>query len=170
MTSEDGDESMARLDNHSSVAGLPTPPVKPKGLAWLLSFLLRAVVMALVLALFFVFAGVAVCFLLILGLVGRVLRRRRRLFEAMVGPPSPESCGLSPEELRRLPCFSYCGGSGAQDCAVCLEGFQEGGWCRALPGCNHVFHRLCVDRWLENSPLCPICRGSVTSRPPLIGS
>ncbi|KAL0906415.1 hypothetical protein M5K25_024910 [Dendrobium thyrsiflorum] len=169
MTSEDGDESMALLDCHRPFEGLSSPPVKPIGGAWLLSFLLRAVVMAVALALFFIFAGIAVFFLLLLCLIGRILRRRRRLFEAMVGPPALESDGLSPEELQCLPCFSYSGRPEAQDCAVCLEEFREGGWCRALPGCNHVFHKLCVDRWLEKSPLCPICRCSVTNWPPLIG-
>ncbi|PKA58693.1 RING-H2 finger protein ATL56 [Apostasia shenzhenica] len=169
MTSEDGDDYMARFDHRRSIPVPLAPPsavVKPKGGARLLSFFLRAVVMAVALALFFLFAGIAVLLLLLLCVVGRVLRRRRRFFHSMIRPMPEERCGLTPDEMRCLPCFSYEVGTEAAeaiptDCAVCLDGFGEGEWCRALPGCSHVFHAICVDRWLEKAAICPICRGSV---------
>ncbi|KAG0454042.1 hypothetical protein HPP92_025346 [Vanilla planifolia] len=167
MTSEDGDDAMA-LANSRPITVSSFPAAKPEGGARLLSFLLRGIVMAVALALFFVLAGIAVFILLLLFVLGRVLRRRRRLFHAMVRPLPAESCGLSQEELQCLPCFCFSGRQEAIEmfqceCAVCLDVFREGEWCRAIPGCNHVFHALCVDRWLEKSQFCPICRGSAVT-------
>lgn len=46
-------------------------------------------------------------------------------------------------------------------CAVCLEKFSgclEGeDQLRRMP-CQHVYHKDCVVRWLEESHLCPLCR------------
>jgi hypothetical protein len=46
-------------------------------------------------------------------------------------------------------------------CAVCLEKFSD--WLegedplRRMP-CQHVYHKDCIVRWLEESHLCPLCR------------
>ena len=43
-------------------------------------------------------------------------------------------------------------------CLVCLGDYEEGEECRVLQ-CRHVFHRECVDRWLEQGAnSCPACR------------
>ncbi|KAG9455969.1 hypothetical protein H6P81_000477 [Aristolochia fimbriata] len=47
------------------------------------------------------------------------------------------------------------------DCAVCLSGFEDAELLRVLPKCKHVFHRHCLDPWLESHPGCPLCRGIV---------
>ncbi|GAB2224248.1 hypothetical protein Drorol1_Dr00005000 [Drosera rotundifolia] len=47
------------------------------------------------------------------------------------------------------------------ECAVCLQDFQEGDLLRGLPGCRHVFHRDCVDPWLNSHVTCPLCRTSL---------
>nr|XP_043607771.1 E3 ubiquitin-protein ligase RHA2B-like [Erigeron canadensis] len=45
-----------------------------------------------------------------------------------------------------------------KECSVCLSGLEEGDEIRKLR-CKHVFHRGCVDTWLENDrATCPICR------------
>ncbi|KAF7806102.1 RING-H2 finger protein ATL56-like [Senna tora] len=67
------------------------------------------------------------------------------------------------EELKNLPCFEYKegkkGGDGSLvDCAVCLESFKVGDLCRFLPMCRHTFHVPCIDSWILNTPICPICR------------
>ncbi|EFJ48585.1 hypothetical protein VOLCADRAFT_60307 [Volvox carteri f. nagariensis] len=47
---------------------------------------------------------------------------------------------------------------GTGTCTVCLGGFVTGEELRLLPGCGHVFHRCCIDRWLSTSATCPNCR------------
>ncbi|CAN6239554.1 unnamed protein product [Urochloa humidicola] len=73
--------------------------------------------------------------------------------------------GLSAEDLSRLPCHEHeskvAAGGGGGECAVCLEAFQAGDRCRALPGCEHGFHAQCVDPWLRKSRVCPVCRAVV---------
>ncbi|KAK8955901.1 RING-H2 finger protein ATL56 [Platanthera guangdongensis] len=161
MDSEICDESMPILHRRRRPAGTIRFPLEKPGGARLLSFFLRIVVMAIALALFFLFAGIAVFTLIFLCVIGRVLRRRQ-LIESVIRPPQAAvRRGLSQEEMRLLSCFSYAGVI-PSECAVCLEELREGELCRALPGCNHVFHRPCVDRWLERSEMCPICRGDVT--------
>lgn len=54
--------------------------------------------------------------------------------------------------------------AGANDenraCAVCMEDFAVGEEQRTLP-CFHRFHKGCIDKWLENSGICPICKNRV---------
>ena len=57
------------------------------------------------------------------------------------------------------------GGGGAaaaavQDCAVCLEAPQPGEVVRTL-GCLHAFHKDCIDKWLQRSTTCPVCKHAV---------
>ncbi|KAI4344677.1 hypothetical protein L6164_011876 [Bauhinia variegata] len=48
-------------------------------------------------------------------------------------------------------------------CAVCLNQLKMEDEVRELTNCYHVFHRECIDRWLDHdhdnhSPTCPLCR------------
>ncbi|XP_030517244.1 probable E3 ubiquitin-protein ligase XERICO [Rhodamnia argentea] len=44
-------------------------------------------------------------------------------------------------------------------CAVCLTGIEGRHEVRELLNCSHVFHRECLDRWVEeNQVTCPLCR------------
>jgi len=40
------------------------------------------------------------------------------------------------------------------ECPICLEETRL----RAWPGCHHAFCVGCTDRWVRNSPNCPLCR------------
>ncbi|XP_019429888.1 PREDICTED: E3 ubiquitin-protein ligase RHA1B-like [Lupinus angustifolius] len=45
------------------------------------------------------------------------------------------------------------------NCAVCLNEFEEVDEIRRLANCTHVFHRGCLDRWIEyDQKTCPLCR------------
>uniref|UniRef100_A0A7N2MSJ7 RING-type domain-containing protein n=1 Tax=Quercus lobata TaxID=97700 RepID=A0A7N2MSJ7_QUELO len=47
------------------------------------------------------------------------------------------------------------------ECAVCMCEIEEGEEIRQLT-CDHLFHRVCLDRWLGYKRLtCPLCRGSL---------
>ncbi|MCO5611377.1 hypothetical protein L7F22_065630 [Adiantum nelumboides] len=75
--------------------------------------------------------------------------------------------GLSSETRQALPLTAYNAGlhSGAHadaDCSVCLQEFHKDQEVRLLPFCRHLFHRGCLDRWLEQEQLtCPVCRSSL---------
>lgn len=44
-------------------------------------------------------------------------------------------------------------------CVVCLNEFEENDEIRRLINCEHIFHRGCLDRWMEYDQItCPLCR------------
>ena len=51
-----------------------------------------------------------------------------------------------------------------ESCVVCLYDFSGGEEIRRLINCRHVFHRECVDRWMDNKQVtCPLCRTAFIS-------
>ncbi|XP_040429402.1 E3 ubiquitin-protein ligase RNF130 isoform X3 [Cygnus olor] len=42
-------------------------------------------------------------------------------------------------------------------CAVCIESYKQNDVVRILP-CKHVFHKACVDPWLNEHCTCPMCK------------
>jgi hypothetical protein len=45
-------------------------------------------------------------------------------------------------------------------CSICREDYQDGDTVRLL-GCNHYFHKNCIDSWLSTNDSCPYCRQDV---------
>lgn len=46
-----------------------------------------------------------------------------------------------------------------QECSICLCRMEVGDEVRELK-CDHIFHRVCLDRWIGQGRLtCPLCRG-----------
>ncbi|KAB1215628.1 putative RING finger protein P4H10.07 [Morella rubra] len=44
-------------------------------------------------------------------------------------------------------------------CSVCLNCVERSHEIRELLNCSHVFHRECLDRWVDESQVtCPLCR------------
>ncbi|XP_022862154.1 E3 ubiquitin-protein ligase RHA2B-like [Olea europaea var. sylvestris] len=51
------------------------------------------------------------------------------------------------------------------ECAVCLCKIEEGDEIRELR-CDHLFHRVCLDRWLGYGHMtCPLCRNILKFAP-----
>ncbi|CAJ0934744.1 unnamed protein product, partial [Mesorhabditis belari] len=54
---------------------------------------------------------------------------------------------------------------GENECAICLtdliEFGEKGSILATLDSCSHVFHPLCIDRWLQQTTNCPMCRNIV---------
>ncbi|XP_058497323.1 RING finger protein 150a [Solea solea] len=46
------------------------------------------------------------------------------------------------------------------NCAVCIEGYKPNDVIRILP-CRHVFHKHCVDPWLQDHRTCPMCKMNI---------
>jgi hypothetical protein len=42
-------------------------------------------------------------------------------------------------------------------CTICLEDYTAGCTLRRLP-CAHSFHSTCIDTWLKQRAVCPICQ------------
>ncbi|XP_059643562.1 brassinosteroid-responsive RING protein 1-like [Cornus florida] len=46
-----------------------------------------------------------------------------------------------------------------ESCAVCLYEFDGSDEIRRLTNCRHIFHRSCLDRWMDHDQkTCPLCR------------
>ncbi|KAK4373288.1 hypothetical protein RND71_008672 [Anisodus tanguticus] len=49
------------------------------------------------------------------------------------------------------------------ECAVCLCKIEEGEEVRELR-CDHLFHKVCLDRWMDSGrKTCPLCRNHLKS-------
>lgn len=49
----------------------------------------------------------------------------------------------------------------SDECAICLEDFQDGQFCQVFPICKHIFHSNCIDKWLMKKSTCPCCRSCI---------
>lgn len=51
-----------------------------------------------------------------------------------------------------------------ESCAVCLYEFEGRDEVRQLTNCRHIFHRSCLDRWMDHDQkTCPLCRSPFVS-------
>ncbi|URD74949.1 Zinc finger, C3HC4 type (RING finger) [Musa troglodytarum] len=47
-------------------------------------------------------------------------------------------------------------------CVICMDEFMSGEELWVLPRCKHLFHGMCIERWLlAPSMTCPVCRKHV---------
>lgn len=53
-----------------------------------------------------------------------------------------------------------CGGEAPASCAVCCEQMRAGELVKCLP-CAHRYHVSCIDQWLQQKAVCPICQCSI---------
>lgn len=81
----------------------------------------------------------------------------------------PRNRGLDSALLASFPTMVYSDVKGRKlgkhplECAVCLCEFGGGDILRLIPSCSHVFHRDCIDVWLDCHVTCPVCRRNLTS-------
>lgn len=72
-------------------------------------------------------------------------------------PPEPiPAANLEAIPLIRCP-LTHSTKSSGKVCAICLCGFRHRQALRLLP-CKHFFHQRCIDQWLTQRSLCPLCR------------
>lgn len=45
-----------------------------------------------------------------------------------------------------------------EECSVCYSNMESDS---IKLRCSHVFHKMCISRWMKTSPTCPICRSSI---------
>jgi hypothetical protein len=45
------------------------------------------------------------------------------------------------------------------DCSICLEQIKEDQTITVIRSCQHGFHELCLQPWLQTKSTCPNCRG-----------
>eukprot|EP01035_Chromulina_nebulosa_P017850 gene17850-23463_t len=52
----------------------------------------------------------------------------------------------------------------SNECSICLNEITIGDKIRVLPDpCGHSFHVSCIDEWLKQAVICPLCKRSVKS-------
>ncbi|KAG6410375.1 hypothetical protein SASPL_128433 [Salvia splendens] len=69
------------------------------------------------------------------------------------------------EQMNLNRAYPYANQSGrcASDCVVCLNRFEDGEPVRKL-ACRHVFHKDCIDGWLDQLNFsCPLCRAPLVA-------
>ena len=84
-----------------------------------------------------------------------------------------QSKGVSKEAMATLKRFAYGDdfGTRAEEqkedddddecCAVCRLGFEFGDHCLGLPQCGHAYHAECLEPWLAENKVCPLCKTEI---------
>ncbi|KAG0519576.1 hypothetical protein BDA96_09G275200 [Sorghum bicolor] len=88
------------------------------------------------------------------------------------GAAAAAAVGVPKQVIESLPFFRFATLRGARqgmECSVCLARFDDADLLRLLPRCHHAFHLDCVDRWLQSSASCPLCRTSVDADDATLG-
>lgn len=86
------------------------------------------------------------------------------LLQSFSYPYNPTTNISTPQELgiRRFQ-EDELGSSESVECAVCLCKIEEGEEIRELR-CDHLFHKVCLDRWMGcGRKTCPLCRNHLKS-------
>jgi len=66
--------------------------------------------------------------------------------------------GMSPEQLKEFQEILYVKSlDGEGSCVICMSDYQTGEYLRKL-SCRHMFHKKCIDQWLDAHITCPTCK------------
>eukprot|EP00803_Ostreobium_quekettii_P007787 evm.model.scf_24.8 EVM.evm.TU.scf_24.8 scf_24:192052-209492(+) len=82
---------------------------------------------------------------------------QNQVIMAVLRRPTPGHVVNNLEELVYNP--KSMGKNGAT-CTICITDFEKGDKLRKLP-CGHLFHEVCITRWLSQAVDCPMCRKSL---------
>lgn len=75
-------------------------------------------------------------------------------YEDLVSLPN---VAVGVRDIDRLPTMTFRAGMTCEpSCVICLSDFTTGDTLRRME-CMHVFHKECVDKWLQQSKKCPSC-------------
>ena len=44
------------------------------------------------------------------------------------------------------------------NCVICMGDFEANDTLALLPNCDHIYHKHCINTWLNENPICPVCR------------
>lgn len=77
---------------------------------------------------------------------------------------SPRDRGRAPQQPPSPPPVIEPRGEVQVICSICFSDFQDGEDTRILP-CIHQFHTECIQRWLQQSGTCPLCRAAAVPVP-----
>lgn len=85
---------------------------------------------------------------------GAASREHRRVLAPCAAPrevhAAIQTVSLGEPELLKLKQASHC--------VICCVDFKAEEVLASLPGCSHLFHSDCVQRWLSRASTCPLCR------------
>jgi hypothetical protein len=80
--------------------------------------------------------------------------------------PAVQFCCLEQQQQQGPSCHGAAGAAAAATCIVCLERLEATDEVRRLGNCAHVFHRGCIDGWIDlGRTTCPLCRSRLLPRP-----
>jgi len=48
-----------------------------------------------------------------------------------------------------------------ESCIICYEDYSKEDNIKELKNCKHIFHKDCINTWLNVNEICPICRNKV---------
>jgi len=65
--------------------------------------------------------------------------------------------GASEAQLAAIPVRTVAEGMAEETCSICLCAQEPGERLRVMP-CGHTHHAACLERWLQTSRKCPVCR------------
>ena len=52
-------------------------------------------------------------------------------------------------------------------CSICIEDIYKDSKIIKLDNCNHIYHELCLYKWIYKNNTCPLCRKEIYSIPKL---
>lgn len=75
---------------------------------------------------------------------------------------SSSASSMTIEQIHDMTILSVLGSdSPAVLCTVCQNPCEPGSIVQTIRQCYHVFHPVCIERWLSQNNSCPVCRSTL---------